>query len=519
LSTNSPDSWAWDLGDGNTASVQNPTNTYGSSGTYTVDLTVTKNSCTNHISKTVDVIELNSSTSQMNVTCNGSNDGSATITVTGGSSYTYLWSNGQTTATAIGLLAGTYYCTATDISGCSIVDTAIVSEPAALIITMSHTDVTCNGVCNGTATANVSGGTPPYFYLWNNSQTTQTATGLCAGNYDVTVTDSSGCTASKSVTISEPTAITVTETITNSTCGNSDGQIDIIVTGGTPSYSYVWSNGDTTTSNTGLAAASYGLTVTDSVGCIYTNTYFVNDIGAPTFTIDSVIDASCNSSCDGAIYTGISGGFLPYSFEWNNTAITQNITGLCAGNYTGTVTDSVGCIAIVSGIVNEPAVLSVVMSSTDDNGTGNGTATAAVSGGTSPYSYLWNDSASQITSTAINLYADTYGVTITDANGCNISDTVVVNLNVGIGNSTQNVYLKIFPNPNTGNFIVEYSGIMNENIKLEIFNIEGQILYKTILSKQNKKRKEIHLKNVSPGVYFLKISNKVVYKIEKIIVN
>ena len=169
-------------------------------------------------------------------------------------------------------------------------------------------------------------------------------TGLPAGTYRVTVTDDNGCTANESVTITEPTALSANAVATNVHCnGGNDGTVDLTLTGGTAPYTYVWNNSATTDYITGLAAGTYSVTVTDANGCTDTASVTVTE---PTGlvasgTVDS--NVSCNGSTNGGATASATGGTAPYSYNWSNGATTASITGVPAGTYTVTVTDSNGC--------------------------------------------------------------------------------------------------------------------------------------------------------------------------------
>jgi len=208
------------------------------------------------------------------VSCTGGTDGSVALTVSGISTpYDYLWSDGQTTSTAIDLAPGTYTVTVTGAYGCSATASATVGEPAVLTVSASATNVSCPGNANGTATASAAGGTPPYGYLWNNGQTTATAINLSVGTYTVTVTDANGCTASTSATIGQPPVLTASATATDVYCpGGSNGTATTTASGGTPPYKYLWSNGQTTATATNLSAGTYTVTVTDTRPVSFTYT-------------------------------------------------------------------------------------------------------------------------------------------------------------------------------------------------------------------------------------------------------
>ena len=181
----------------------------------------------------------------VNISCNGVNDGTISIAPTGGvNPYTYVWSNGASVADLTGLFAGTYTVTVTDDNGDTESTTVTLTEPNQLILTNSITNVLCNGASTGAIDLTVSGGTTNYSYAWSNGAITEDLTGKIAGTYTVTVTDANSCTATTSATITQPAALNLSTTVTNVLCnGASTGAVNLTVSGGNPSYTYLWSNG------------------------------------------------------------------------------------------------------------------------------------------------------------------------------------------------------------------------------------------------------------------------------------
>jgi hypothetical protein len=219
--------------------------------------------------------------SSANVSCPGGSNGSLSANVTGGvAPYSYAWTNGATTSTVSNLMAGTYVVTITDSAGCQVVGSYTVAQPAPMSITFSTTPSGCSN-STGDATANVSGGTAGYTYLWSAnaaSQTTQTATGLAAGLYSVVVTDNASCQQSASVMVQTNTAGATIglNSITPGTCGvNGPGSVDITTSGGAFPYTYSWSNGAATEDVTGLTPGTYSLGVIDANGCMTFTTFVV----------------------------------------------------------------------------------------------------------------------------------------------------------------------------------------------------------------------------------------------------
>jgi hypothetical protein len=318
--------------------------------------------------------ELTATTSTTDASC-GNADGSATVTPTNGiSPYNYLWSDGQTAATATNLTSGSYSVTITDDNGCTgTVSGILVNNPNSPSVSATVTsnyngaDISCNGGTDGEALAAASGGTAPYTYLWSDGQTTTSATNLAAGTYNVTVTDDASCNSVSSVTITEPTAITSTDVVTDVSCnGDSDGAIELSVTGGTGTYTFLWSNTATTEDLTGLTAGVYTATVTDVNGCnLSVGPVTVSEPSALVLT-ETTTDATTVGGSDGAIDLTVSGGTSTYTYLWSNGATTEDISGLTAGTYTCTITDANGCSEAVSATVLD-GVASLVNSNSGIN--------------------------------------------------------------------------------------------------------------------------------------------------------
>ncbi|HTB32395.1 MAG TPA: SprB repeat-containing protein, partial [Bacteroidia bacterium] len=246
--------YRWSNGSSGSA-VGNPSNSFYDSalcaGTYTIQITDSRGCRNSFKTNITQPLPVTVSISPTNVTCNGSCNGTATATVTGGhGSYTYSWApGGKTTATVTGLCAGSYTLTAKDDSGCVGTGTVTITQPTAIIITTTQSNVTCNGNCNGTASVTATGGTPSYTYKWTpGGSSGSSVTGLCSGVYKIVVSDSHGCKDSANVTITQPLNLNLSVTQTNISCnGNCNGTASVTVTGGTPAYTYKWNNGATTT--------------------------------------------------------------------------------------------------------------------------------------------------------------------------------------------------------------------------------------------------------------------------------
>ncbi|MCR6639270.1 MAG: hypothetical protein NVV82_09860 [Sporocytophaga sp.] len=372
---------------------------YTGTGTFTGlaagthSFTVTDaNGCSLTVSVVIgEPILLSASETHTDALCNGASSGTATITATGG---TAPYSG---TGTFTGLAAGTHSFTVTDANGCSSTVSVVIGEPTILSISETHTDALCNGASSGTATITATGGTAPY-------TGTGTFGGLAAGTHSFAVTDANGCSSTVSVVIGEPTVLSASETHTDALCGSSTGTVTIVATGGTAPYTG-------TGTFTGLAAGTYSYTVTDANNCSASVSVVISQPGALVAS-ETHTDALCNGASSGTATITATGGTSPYTG-------TGTFTGLSAGTHSFTVTDANGCSSTVSVVIGEPIILSISETHTDAlcNGASSGTATITATGGTSPYTG---------TGTFTGLSAGTHSFTVTDANGCSSTVSVVI---------------------------------------------------------------------------------------------
>lgn len=365
------------------------------------------------------------------VACNAGATGSINLTVTGGTAFTtgapyrYAWSNGATSQSVSGLIAGTYSATVLDASGCAESVTVSVSEPPVLQLTESHTNLICNGVSTGSVSVSVAGGTSPYSYSWTDGATTPSRASLAAGSYSVRVTDTQGCTATQTISLTQPPALSVSRSVSGVSCfSTATGQISLSASGGTGAYTYAWNTGANTALLTSLTAGVYSATLTDAASCSLTLAQLVTQ--PPALTASFVQqDIRCFGSATGQISVQVSGGTSPYSFVWNDANTGQNRTGLVAGVYSVTVSDANSCQQVLSVTLTQAPALTLltqgVAVSCTSEATGSISTTAT--GGTGSYGYLWSD-LGNTNPTRTGLAAGTYSVTLTDANGCQTSQSV-----------------------------------------------------------------------------------------------
>jgi hypothetical protein len=377
-----------------------------------------------------------------NISCNGGTDGEITATASGGAvPYTYLWSDpsAQTTASATGLVAGCYEVTVTDDVGVTATHTACVTEPTLIFGTITPSAM---AICDGdpmTFTSSISGGTGGYTYQWYFNAaiipgaTNANYTAISPGDYYLQVTDLNGCIYnSTTIPIQSGTAPNVSITPTTQTvCTGNDATF---TASATPAFcTFDWANGTTGNVMTTSIAGKHYLTVTDSAGCTALDSVQLNNFPAVSSSVSSLIDVACFGDCTGEATVVASGGTPPYHYQWANGQITATATSLCAGNFSVTVMDANACMDFNNALINQPPTAISTTATVTSNyngedvscaGSADGQATAVASGGTAPYTYLWDNASTAAVNN--NLSTGTYAVTATDANGCTDIATVVV---------------------------------------------------------------------------------------------
>lgn len=376
-----------------------------------------------------------SSAVDQNIACPGMNNGQATVHASGQfPPFTYAWSSTpvQTDSVLSNVPAGTYSVTVTDINACTTTTSITITQPSAITLTPTEVPATCFGFSTGSAYMSYAGGTEPFTFIWNNGPTTQNDSNLFAGTYNITATDVNGCTATANAVITEPLALSVTGTVTNPTCIAS-GSIATTVTNGTTPYGYAWNTVPVQTTSTAnnLSAGSYTVTVTDANTCSVSTSFNVAaPPGVPSVSLTPV-DVVCFGQSNGSVSSTVTGGNPGYTYSWNTTPVqtSANATAVPIGTYVVTVTDALLCTATVSAIVAAPTALTASTTKTDVLcfGANTGTATVTAIGGTSGYTYNWNNTPAQTTSTATALSAINYIVTVTDANNCTATANAVIN--------------------------------------------------------------------------------------------
>ncbi len=377
---------------------------------------------------TLGGIPITSFTSVTSTMCNGSADGTASVTASGGNGvYTYLWSNSATSSNVSGLTAGSYSVVVTDGIGCMDTAYATITSPSAIAITATPSDVLCNGGFSGSINASVTGGTGAYTYLWSNAAMTEDISGIGAGTYSLYVVDANNCVDSLTgITVNQPSALTTSSVNTNPSCnGDATGSSTVTPNGGTAGYTYSWlPGGETTSTVSGMSAGTYSCTVTDANGCTTMETMTIVDPAAISILVNAP-DTICAGSVATLMANG-SGGTGTLSYLWqpgNLSGSTVTVTLTSSTVQLITVTDSLGCSFTDSASITVEA-LPVVALGQDITQCGGTVVLDAQNAG---MSYLWNDNS---TSQTLNVsVSGTYFVGVTNAFGCTSSDSINVTLN------------------------------------------------------------------------------------------
>ena len=433
-----PYSYAWSSSPLHTQSTVNNL----SAGAYTVTIN-DANQCTyienftivepDALNATIEVIS-NYNGSQ--ISCPQSNDGIATVTVTGGiAPYQYHWITGATTATITGLQASNYPITITDANGCSIRSTVSITPPSVLslqtniISNYNGYAVSCADSFDGSVEVIASGGTGTYQYLWSDGSTQAISNNLGLGVYSVTVTDINGCIVATTDSLSAPEFLSSTFISNNADCfGASTGSANILVTGGMAPYNYYWFDGSTQAQINNLSMGQYTVTVSDNNGCTHINTVSISEPSLLTANINTIINTLCANSTDGSMQVEINGGTMPYqSILWSNGETRATIQNLAPDTYTVTVTDANLCIAVAQATILSPSPIHNtfnIHNGIDCYDSSTGDISVEITGGIAPYTYTWSNGANS--ARISNLNANTYKVTITDANGCTFVDSIIL---------------------------------------------------------------------------------------------
>lgn len=446
--------YLWTTNDGNGLAPANQNQTGLSGGTYQVLIT-DDIGCQDSLSITIaEPTQINANGITTDVTCFNLTDGTIDLTTTGGAGgYTWLWTStggsfvNPGTEDLSGLDSASYSVRITDSDGCFIDTTLIITKPDEIFINPTVTPLLCNGDNNAQINTSPTNGTGTYTYDWDIDGTgdfddNQNQSGLGPNTYNLSVRDNNGCQKDTAFIITEPTPIVITNTLVQSHCGQSDGSITASASGGTPNYNFSWTNagganiGNTATVSN-LAAGCYDVTVTDANLCTETVQICITDLAPPTATFTST-DASCFGICDGTVSIVISDGTAPFNTTWTSTdpgftdPNTDNLSNLCAADYTLQITDATNCVFNQTVTINEPTQISANGITTDVScfNLTDGTIDLTTTGGAGGYTWNWTSTDGSFinpsTEDLNGLDSASYTVRITDTDGCFIDTTLVI---------------------------------------------------------------------------------------------
>ncbi len=399
-------------------------------GTYTVTVTLGVGCSAEATFEVLDnTVPPNLSTSTTPAIC-GQSNGSASVSVSGGSSpYAFLWTGGGNTATISNRAPGVYTVTVTDFWGCSATASATIANTTIAInisgvVTPNTSCAAPNGAVNISASPNV-----PYTYSWSNGPTTQNLANVAAATYTVTVSAGVGCSATASFAVPNNTADPTPDfTVTPSICGLNNGAINTTVSAGTAPYQFAWSNNDTVPNLNNIFAGIYTVTVTDASGCTAVGTATVPN-NASTFSLSGTVTPLTSCAADNGAIDLVVTPAGSYTYQWSSGQTTQDISGLPAGIYTVSVTEQGDCTASTTFIIPNNQLFAALNQTVTPElcDLGDGSIDLNISSGVPPFTIQWSNG--QATEDLTNIAAGQYTVTVTGANGCSTTASAVVPAN------------------------------------------------------------------------------------------
>jgi uncharacterized protein (DUF2141 family) len=446
--------------------------------------------------------EVSAVATTVEASCMGSMNGSVTINVTNGVAPLSFSINGgapQTSNVFEQLNPGTYSVAVSDANGCGPTLTEIVVGAAVVITpTINVVNVACHGTSTGAISLSPSGGAAPYEYSIDgiNFVAASEFTGLAAGAYSLTVKDANGCTATSEAVVTQPDVLTVEAGSISPTCTNSaDGGISLAAAGGTSPYSYSIDGADfqESSSFSGLAAGDYAVAAKDANGCVVE---VAVSITAPDgFSVQATAaDVTCFGLTDGSVslqVTGPENASYTYSMDGESFQEAATFDGLAAGDYAFTVKNASGCTVETTAVISSPSVLSLSLSEMG------GAVVATAEGGTSPYTYSSNGTDFQ-ESNLFDLTPGDYTITVKDANGCEATAQVSIELETGLGDDLFDQGIIAYPNP--ASHAITFNATTITAVRL--FDLSGN----RVLTVNNyRTRESIDLSHLVPGVVIIEL--------------
>lgn len=454
-------------------------------------------------------------------TC-GSANGSILVSASGGTApLQYSVDNGvtfQAATTFNGLSTGTYLIVVEDANGCQSNSSTTLTDPGAPNLGGVSTNNPSCGSTNGTITITASGGTGALQYSVNNGVSFQGSgsfTGLAPGTYDIVVEDAAGCSVNSTVVLADAGSPSLAGTsVSDPSCNTSNGMITMTASGGTPGYQYSINGGATfqfSANFFGLAPGTYNLVVEDANGCQATSTATLTQTGQPDIHIDLITDVLCFGDGDGGVNITVSGGTMPYQFDWSNDGTgdyddPEDLTGASPGVVSIAVVDANGCSQLVTATIDGPGDLWATGIGNSEAFGGDGSIDLTVGGGTPPYSFSWSNGSTVQSPTGL-AGNTTYSVTVTDANGCTFTLDVFVGSVVAISEMENPMGVVIAPNPNDGEFNVIFQ-YFEGNVAIDITDMAGKLVYKSDRMVQPNGSVGIDMRDIGAGVYFVNVTSE-----------
>lgn len=425
-----------------------------------------------------------------NATCFNSLDGSASISSSNAIN-SYVWNTGSSDSFITNVLPGTYFITLTDINGCSIVDSALITAPDSIFIDSLITEISCNGANDGAISLIASGGTPgnviPYTFEWSNANTTNTISNLPPQSYSVTVTDGTSCSVEATFTMLEPALLTLTVLTQDISCnGLQDGSIDAQANGGSSPFTFEINGLGSQTSNIfqNLDTGTFTIEVVDSRNCSATTTTSITAPSPLQFLIETT-NPVCFGTNSGFASVEVSGGVPEYEILWSSIPAQTgaNANQLSAGNYSVQITDANFCAVNFNFTLEEP--LPITVNATPDTSNirfGETVELITVNeNALAPLNYIWTPISGLSCSNCANPIAQptsttTYEVTLIDSNGCMATDQVLVEVSVEKILFVPNAFS---PNRDNNNEIFEVYTLGAAAIQFRIFDRWGEKVFET----------------------------------------
>ncbi len=397
-----------------------------------------------------------------------------------------------------------------------------------MVLGSTVTPVSCSGGSNGAIQVTAANVTGTASYLWSNGATTEDLSGLPSGTYTVTVTYTAGCTGILTVTVPQPEVLTVSAAVQQVLCKNaSTGSITVTVSGGTPPYSYTWNNGSHAQNRTALSAKTYTVTVTDQNQCQVTSSWTVTQPAASLQVNKTKTNVRCPGSSTGKCTAAPYGGTAPYTYSWNTIPVktTSSISGLAAGIYTCTVTDSHGCTKTALFEITQPAAIAVshLKNNVSVPGGNDGSVTVTVSGGTAPYTYSWSTVPVNTTSSITGLTAGVYYLKITDSKGCKKFVNYTIYEPAArpgmLYTEEKQPEILVYPNPGNGHLSVRLGSIrVNEQANTTLSDLAGRLIFVQHSTWSPEEEKTFDFSAFAEGIYYLDITTTSIRFTRKLVI-